>query len=348
MLHVYSEALQAGNQDLLLSVIQHVLGVEDGWRVELIGSHGRFLFQVLVREDSVQMITEGRVVNKACIVRKGEVVLKTLVLLRCEVDALSMESASELLCGQVALSERVVVLEELVDPDPILFHNLFDFHHEWLDRSLSREVREAVSEGGLGTGGVPVDDVLEAVSVLQELLVLNIVILVAVDKGHSVDLGLIDLEAKGVEDLAEDLGGDLERAQGVTVLEEALGIEAILADNLSEVVDNLLTECTLISIGLASAIHCVDTGLTHRDVNIALETLRREDLINSVRELSPLDVLTLLRRLKDSAEELELAVRDGHLGHVEPNAELGGCNVARAQTVEISEEFGDADALLLA
>lgn len=89
---------------MLLSVIQHVLGVKDGWRVELIGSDSWFLFQVLVREDSVEMIAEGGVVNKAWIGRKGEVVLKSLVLLGSEVDALRMERPSELLCGQVTLS----------------------------------------------------------------------------------------------------------------------------------------------------------------------------------------------------------------------------------------------------
>ena len=55
MLHVYSEALQAGNQDLLLLVIQHILGVEDGWRVEYTGSLCWVLLKSYIGENGLQL-----------------------------------------------------------------------------------------------------------------------------------------------------------------------------------------------------------------------------------------------------------------------------------------------------
>jgi len=147
--------------------------------------------------------------------------------------------------------------------------------------------------------------------------------------------------------LTEDLRSDLERAQGISVLEEALCIEAVLADDLSEVLNDLLAESALTLIGLASSINGLGASLANDGIDILLEALGGEDLVDAVRELSPLDVSSLLWCLEHLAEHLELAVRDRHLGHVESDAELRGRDVARPQSVKITEELSDADALLL-
>ena len=59
-------------------------------------------------------------------------------------------------------------------------------------------------------------------------------------------------------------------------------------------------------------------------------------------------MLTFLWCLEYGLKHVELALRNGALGHGESDAELGGRDVARSQTVEIAEELRDADALLLA
>ena len=41
-------------------------------------------------------------------------------------------------------------------------------------------------------------------------------------------------------------------------------------------------------------------------------------------------------------------MRDGSLGHGETNSELGSCNEARSEAIEVSKEFADTDSLLLA
>ncbi len=223
-----------------------------------------------------------------------------------------------------------MILEELVDANAVLFHNLFHFEHQWFNASLAGEVNKSVSEGRLGSSCVAIDHVLEAVGVLQELLVFDVVVLVTVDESHSVHLVLIDLKSQGVKHLAEDLRGDLEGAQSVSILEEALGVKAVLTDDLSEVLNDLLTKSALLGISLASSVDSIDASITDSDIRVPLEALSGEDLVNLVRELSPLNVLTLLWRLEMSAKELELTVRDGHLCHIQTDAELGGSDVARA------------------
>ena len=112
------------------------------------------------------------------------------------------------------------------------------------------------------------------------------------------------------------------------VLEEALSIESILADNFTEGINNLLANCLLLSVGLTATIS--GNGASHADgsVKVLLETLGGEDLIDSIRELSPLDMLALLGGLVVLAEHLELRLRDGHLRHGETDAELSSSDVS--------------------
>lgn len=131
-----------------------------------------------------------------------------------------------------------MVLEEFLKTDAVLLDNLFDFHHEVIVSLDTIKVSESVLESGLGACRRSIDDVLQAVSGTEELVVLNVVLLVAVDKSDGVDLLLIDLESEGVQDLAEDFGGHFEGSVSVVILEEALSIESVLADNLTESVNH--------------------------------------------------------------------------------------------------------------
>ena len=52
--------------------------------------------------------------------------------------------------------------------------------------------------------------------------------------------------------------------------------------------------------------------------------------------------------LKVSGKVIKLLCGDGTLSHCKPDAELGGSDVARAQSIEIAEELRNANPLLLA
>ena len=173
MLHIDAQALQAANKHLLLSVIQHVLGVKDGWSIEGVRSLRWVLLKGFIREDGIKLVTEGNVVHQAAIGVQSEVLLKFFVLYRRQLDSLTMEGASEFLSGQVPLTQSVEILEELEKSNPVFLHDLFDLSHEVAVLLNSIEVSELVSESRLGASGVAVDNVLEAVCVSEEVSVSN-------------------------------------------------------------------------------------------------------------------------------------------------------------------------------
>ena len=136
--------------------------------------------------------------------------------------------------------------------------------------------------------------------------------------------------------------------ESVSVLEEGLGIETVLSDNFTEVVDYSQDERSLFSGGLTSAIDGVDAHLTDGDIDTLFKTLGGENLVNLVRELSPLDMLAFLGSLESVGEELKLTLGDWTLSHCETDTELGGGDVAGAQSIEIAEELRDTNSLLFA
>jgi hypothetical protein len=148
--------------------------------------------------------------------------------------------------------------------------------------------------------------------------------------------------------LAEDLGGDLEGAEGVSILEEALRVESVAADHFTELLHDATDKLALLVDSLASAIDGGGADLANWLVDFLLETLGGEDLIDLVGEVSPAHMLAFLLRLVLLAEHLELALRDRALRHGEADAELSCRDVARAQTVEVAEELCNAYALLRA
>ena len=61
----------------------------------------------------------------------------------------------------------------------------------------------------------------------------------------NVDFFFTNLEAKGIQDLSEDLRGDLEVAEGVSILEEALCIKSIFSNYFCELFNNLSAKFSL-------------------------------------------------------------------------------------------------------
>ena len=81
VLHIRAKAHQAGDKHLLFVVVEHVLWIQDGGCLELVGPLCWLLLEVLIREDSVKVVAEGRVVDKASVIGQGERFLQSLVLL---------------------------------------------------------------------------------------------------------------------------------------------------------------------------------------------------------------------------------------------------------------------------
>ena len=259
-----------------------------------------------------------------------------------------MEDTSEFLSCEITLTERIMILEELEETNTVLLHDLLNLDHEGMMIRLAIEISKSVAESRLGTGSVTVDHILEAVGITEEVSIPDRVVLVAIDKSHSVDLLFANLEAESVEDLSEDLGADLEVTESVSILEEALSVKSILSDHFTEVLDDLLAELSLSRISLTSSIDSLCANITDGHIKVLLEALLGEDFVNSVREISPLDVLTFLGGLEDTLEHLKLLLGDGAFGHVETDSKLLSSDKAGSESIEITEELRDTDSLLLA
>lgn len=91
-----------------------------------------------------------------------------------------MEDAPELLVGQVALAEEVMILEVLLKSDTVLFDHAFNLMKQLFVLSYAREVDLPIHISRLDARGGSVYYVLEAVAVLKEVGVSDLAIFVAV------------------------------------------------------------------------------------------------------------------------------------------------------------------------
>ena len=210
------------------------------------------------------------------------------------------------------------------------------------------KIDEALDVGSLCTGSRCINDVLEDVGITQEFSVFDIVVLVAINKGDSVGLGLINLKAKSIEYLTEELWRYPEGAQGVSVLEEALRVESISPHNFAECFHHLAYHLALSLIRLTPAIDSCGAHITNGVINCLLKVFRRENFVNLVRELPPADMSSFLWRFIRLSQLFELSLRDGAFRHSEADTELSCSDIPRSKSIEVAEEFGDADSLLLA
>ena len=193
---------------------------------------------------------------------------------------------------------------------------------------LSIKISEPVSKGGLGASSVSIDNVFKTVSITKELSILDKALFVTVDEGNGVGLSIINLELEGVQHLSENLGSHLEVTESISVLEEALGVQSVGSDELTELVNNISSDRSLFLVSLASSVDSLGASGTDLSIKVLLETLLGEDLIDSVGEVSPADVSAFLGSLESFAEHGELLLGDGGLGHGEADTELTGSDVA--------------------
>lgn len=210
------------------------------------------------------------------------------------------------------------------------------------------EVNKFLDIRGFSTSSWTIDDVFETVGVSEEVSVHDLVVLVSIYCRDVVRISVSKSEAKGSQHLTEDLGRHFEMSVAVKVLEEALGVESVLSHELCEVFGDTFHVFKLILSGRGSAVDNIDASSANFGIQILFKTLLCEGFVNGIAEISPLNVIARLWSLVLLAKILKFRVGDGNLSHVESNSELRGCDVARSQSVEVSEEFTNSDSLLSA
>ena len=96
-------------------------------------------------------------------------------------------------------------------------------------------------------------------------------------------------------------------AKCVSVLEEALGIKSVLSYHFTEVLNDLLAQFPLGRICRASSIDCVGAYITYGHIKVLFEALLCKDFVHTIGKLSPLNMVSLFRRLEHSFEHFKFA-----------------------------------------
>ena len=148
-----------------------------------------------------------------------------------------------------------MILEEFQKPDAVLLNDVLDFSNECVHVTVdSCEIGELFIISGFGTSCWAINDVLEAVGIIQELLIHDLVILVSVDLGNIHSISISQCKAESCQNLTEHLGAHFEVSVAIKVLEEALCIQSVLPDKLHELASNALYICNLVFSCTCSAI----------------------------------------------------------------------------------------------
>lgn len=91
----------------------------------------------------------------------------------------------------------------------------------------------------------------------------------------------------------------------VPVLEETLCIESVFDEQVSESLNDFVRLRNLELRRSLSSVHRLSSDIVKCDVNILLKSLLGEDLVDSIAEFSPFNMLSFFRRSEMVAEEAE-------------------------------------------
>jgi len=170
------------------------------------------------------------------------------------------------------------------------------------------EVSPGLNISGFGSGNGSMNNVLEAVGILEEFSVTDFTVRLTVLGGNTLDLLSGKVVTEEDKDLTELFLGDLEMLMAIPVLEERLGIESISTDDLSETVKNLLNLSLLVLVSGDASINSLSSSIIDGFIEVLLESLLGEDLINSVAEVSPANMLTSLGGLETLTDKFKFSV----------------------------------------
>ena len=92
-----------------------------------------------------------------------------------------MKYASEFLLRNIALSEDIMILEELKKSKTVFLNHVLDLYHQCLMFSFSVEIDMLFNIGGLGTSGRSIDDIFQTVRVFKELSIHDFIVLVSIN-----------------------------------------------------------------------------------------------------------------------------------------------------------------------
>jgi len=177
------------------------------------------------------------------------VVFQFLELLCGQLYILCVQSGSELGGLDSSLSEQVMILEELPNPDPVSLDLVSDFDQQLINIIDTRKVNVEWLISRLGSSIRLVDHVRQNHALFQEGQVFNISLLISECLDNGFELGIRDNDSKEGQDLFELLRSNLEVIMSVHVLEKGLGVESFSLDQAPKLVKDTRHVRLILSAG---------------------------------------------------------------------------------------------------
>lgn len=134
MPHISSDSLQSGLQLILLAVGQNILWVKNAWGLVRGERLLWILFEVLLGEDSLDILVEVEVSDLEGVGWVTEGVLEELELLVRQLYLLGVESGSELGGINNSLSKWIMILEELANSNSVSLDVVSNLTHKLVAR----------------------------------------------------------------------------------------------------------------------------------------------------------------------------------------------------------------------
>lgn len=218
--------------------------------MELLGLLQGVLLQVLEGEDVLDCLVEVNVVDLGGVVGYSVIGLEGLVFIIGQHDLLRVKDSSELLVDNMALSEGVVILEELTKTDAVLLDLGLQLEHQVSDLLLANE-NSLLADILIFLSLVQLFHLLfeglEGCAIIDELKIPNLIVVSAVDRLNGAHFLIVHNEAQVIQGLSELLRGHLEVFVTIPILEEALGVKSVSCEPLTEGTKDLLDNDSLVS-----------------------------------------------------------------------------------------------------
>ena len=178
-----------------------------------------------------------------------------------------------------------MILEELEQTDAVTLHNVLNLQHERFKAVLvARVVNVASSISALCAGCWAINIEFKNVAVFQEIVITNLNWLVSlstsVDFCNAGHLMSLHWETVSEHDLAEDLRCDLEVLVVVVILEEALCVKSVAANDVLEAHDHVINTLTLSFRSVFAPIFSFLICVTQNNVDAFLKVFLGENGIN--------------------------------------------------------------------
>jgi hypothetical protein len=196
-----------------------------------------------------------------------------------------------------------MILEEFSQSNSVFFDLVLNFvHQSSVVTGSSGEVNPFLSVGALSLSGGTVDGVLKAVGVAEEFGVFDCAIVVTVHFSYKCDLFVVQFEFKKSKDLLELLLRNFEVVVAIPILEETLGIESFLSDDVGETLKNSRNNFLFFCSRGRSSVVSVERCLSNLCFEVFLESLSSENFVDAVAECFPGNMLSSLRSFEISFE----------------------------------------------